>query len=167
MGMNLSAKLRSRGHSAMKPGDSVTEIRRPMQSNDCVIRSEWLDIRAVSVMNRRENNFKRADRTKEHRQRAFNAFAGRSVPALPVTVMLMRCAPQDQDDDNLRAALKAVRDGVADLYGIPDNDRRLHWLYFQQKQSKWQVKVCIKQQGEECKVHPSGMVVAGAERGNG
>lgn len=37
------------------------------------------------------------------------------------------------DDDGLRAALKSVRDGIADAYGLADNDPRFDWRYDQEK----------------------------------
>ncbi len=50
-----------------------------------------------------------------------------------VVVTLERLAPSPGlDDDNLRAALKAVRDGVADALGLSsDRDPRVTWLYAQ------------------------------------
>lgn len=37
------------------------------------------------------------------------------------------------DDDNLRSALKAVRDGIAEKLGIDDRDPRVEWRYGQRK----------------------------------
>lgn len=51
--------------------------------------------------------------------------------ALPVVVELVRVAPRALDDDNLRGALKAVRDGVADWLGVDDRDARVEWRYAQ------------------------------------
>lgn len=53
-----------------------------------------------------------------------------------VTVTLVRVAPRLLDDDNLRGALKAVRDGVADALGTDDRDPRIQWAYQQRKQPK-------------------------------
>jgi len=61
---------------------------------------------------------------------------------LPCVVKLTRCAKRLMDDDNLRGALKAVRDRVADRLipglapGRADGDPRIKWLY-DQKKSKW------------------------------
>lgn len=53
--------------------------------------------------------------------------------ALPCTVRLVRLSAGTLDDDNLRAALKAVRDGVADRLGVADNDPRVRWEYGQER----------------------------------
>jgi hypothetical protein len=53
-----------------------------------------------------------------------------------VSVLLVRVAPRLLDDDNLRGALKAVRDGVADALGTDDRDPRVQWAYTQRQQSK-------------------------------
>ena len=53
--------------------------------------------------------------------------------ALPCVVQLVRVAPRALDDDKLRGALKAVRDGVADVLGVEDNDPRITWEYAQAK----------------------------------
>lgn len=50
---------------------------------------------------------------------------------LPVVVTLTRRSPRALDDDNLRSALKAVRDGVADALGVDDRDPRVTWEYDQ------------------------------------
>jgi len=51
-----------------------------------------------------------------------------------VVVMLTRIAPSDGlDDDNLRAALKSCRDGVADALGCDDRDPRVEWRYGQRR----------------------------------
>lgn len=53
--------------------------------------------------------------------------------ALPCTVRLVRLSAGTLDDDNLRGALKAIRDGVADRLGVPDNDPRVRWEYGQER----------------------------------
>jgi len=52
---------------------------------------------------------------------------------LPCVVKLTRIAPRALDDDNLRGALKSVRDGVADAFGLDDRDPKLSWEYGQRK----------------------------------
>ena len=54
-------------------------------------------------------------------------------PVLPCRVVLTRIAPRALDDDNLRGAFKAVRDGVADALGIRDNDPRVKFEYEQER----------------------------------
>ena len=50
---------------------------------------------------------------------------------LPAVVTLTRYSAGTLDDDNLRGALKAVRDGIADALGVPDNDPRIYFAYGQ------------------------------------
>lgn len=94
-----------------------------------------LPIRAVSVSNIREHWSVRAKRTKAHRHTATTMLmmvANGLALAGPVVVTLNRSSPRKLDDDNLRGALKAVRDGVADWLGVVDNDPRVTWEYKQQ-----------------------------------
>lgn len=51
----------------------------------------------------------------------------------PVVVTLTRLSAGELDDDNLRSSLKAIRDGVADAFGMADNDKRLKFDYAQEK----------------------------------
>jgi len=90
-----------------------------------------LPIKTVSVSNVREHWAKRAKRAKEHRQAAFLLTA--KMKRIPKCIALVRIAPRKLDDDNLRHALKAVRDGVADRLQINDNDPRVTWRYEQVK----------------------------------
>ncbi len=62
-------------------------------------------------------------------------------------VTLTRIAPSSGlDDDNLRAALKAVRDGVADAMGINDRDPRVLWIYDQRREKprEYAVEILIQ-----------------------
>ena len=58
---------------------------------------------------------------------------------LPCAVKLSRVGPRKMDDDNLRGALKSIRDTIADLIlpgmakGRADGDVRIEWLYDQIK----------------------------------
>lgn len=54
-------------------------------------------------------------------------------PHLPVVVIMSRMSAGTLDDDNLRVSLKAIRDGIADAFGLPDNDPRIEWRYGQEK----------------------------------
>ena len=62
-------------------------------------------------------------------------------------VTLTRIAPRALDDDNLRSALKSVRDEVADQLGLPnDRDHRVRWEYGQErgKPKQYAVRVEIR-----------------------
>jgi hypothetical protein len=65
-------------------------------------------------------------------------------PAIPCTVLLMRCGPTNGlDDDNLVSSLKSVRDAVAKWLGVDDRDRqRVRYRYAQRRQVHW--GVCIE-----------------------
>lgn len=95
-----------------------------------------LPIRTVSEANVREHWAKRASRAKQHRTLAWAGLRavdpGRKLLG-NVSVTLTRIAPRALDDDNLRAAIKAVRDGVADWLGVPDNHPAIEWRYGQEK----------------------------------
>lgn len=66
------------------------------------------------------------------------ATAYRTPPALKVlgpllVVTLTRVSPRELDDDNLRGALKGVRDQVASALGVDDRSRLVRWEYGQEK----------------------------------
>jgi len=92
-----------------------------------------LPIRTFSEANMRDGWRRHASRKRE--QRGITRLAlrprVRGLP-LPVVVTLTRSSPRRLDDDNLRGALKHVRDGVADALGLEDDsDPRVLWLYRQ------------------------------------
>lgn len=72
-------------------------------------------------------------RTVHKRRKAERRMAAALCPrmALPCTVRLTRLSAGELDDDNLRGALKAVRDGCADALGVDDRDPRVRWEYGQ------------------------------------
>ena len=95
----------------------------------------WLPLRTWSEPNLRTHWAPRARRVRQQRGAARllvrAAFAAHGRPATPRSVALTRIAPRALDSDNLAAALKAVRDGVADALGMDDGDPRLIWRYDQ------------------------------------
>lgn len=52
---------------------------------------------------------------------------------LPAQVTLTRVAPRAFDYDNMVAGMKPVRDGVADAFGLRDDDPGLEWIYKQER----------------------------------
>lgn len=89
-----------------------------------------LPLRIESVANLREHWTAKAKRAKEHRHAAM------VVPValpLPAVVTLTRIAPRPLDDDNLAHAFKALRDGIADRFGVADNHPDLTWRYAQRQ----------------------------------
>jgi len=94
-----------------------------------------LPVRTWSEPNVRVHWAKRARRAKKQREAARLLVRVAHAPPPPgnITVRLTRIAPRQLDTDNLAAALKAVRDGVADALGMDDGDTRLTWLYGQRR----------------------------------
>jgi len=75
------------------------------------------------------------------------------VPRAPYVVQLIRrCPPRSKcrDSDNLRSALKAVRDAVAEHLDIDDNDLRpnsqARWEYAQEESPRHSVLIRITSQ---------------------
>ena len=98
----------------------------------------FLPCETVSITNRREHWARRAERARSHRQGAMWTIKAASMTAggfgpPPYEVTLTRVGPRPLDDDNLRGALKSVRDGIADAFGMDDRDPRVTWLYGQRK----------------------------------
>jgi hypothetical protein len=81
------------------------------------------------------HHFARAKLTKMHRTETWKAMrhTGFGQMSDSVKVTMTRESAGSLDDDNLRGALKACRDGIADWLGINDNDKRVEWVY-QQRQ---------------------------------
>ena len=52
---------------------------------------------------------------------------------LPCVVTMTRVSPRGLDDDNLRSALKATRDGIADKLGVDDRSPLVEWRYAQRQ----------------------------------
>ncbi|HLD90195.1 MAG TPA: hypothetical protein VI911_04145 [Patescibacteria group bacterium] len=94
-----------------------------------------LPLRVSSRTNARQHWSVRARRTKA--ERALTALhlapLRHQRPDMDdgVTVELVRVAPRALDDDNVREALKAVRDEVAHWLGCDDADPRVTWTYHQ------------------------------------
>lgn len=99
-----------------------------------------LPIKTRSLLNLREHWASRARRTKAHRAATILALRSSRVE-LPkaddqlIVVTLLRYGRR-LDDDNLRGALKAVRDGIAEWAGIDDGSPQWRWEYGQDKAGK-------------------------------
>lgn len=97
-----------------------------------------LPIRTVSGLNVREHWAKRAKRVKNERLMAYLMMPKVEVPC---TILLTRCGPRKMDDDNLRGACKAVRDGISEKLGIDDGSDAVRWEYAQEKSKVYGVRV--------------------------
>jgi len=89
-----------------------------------------LPLRIESVANLREHYMVRARRAAAHRKAAIVIPKGLPRPAI---VYMTRIAPRALDDDNLAHAFKALRDGIADRFGVADNHPDLTWRYAQRQ----------------------------------
>jgi hypothetical protein len=75
---------------------------------------------------------------------AYTSAADRSLALIyGATIKLVRVSPRELDDDNLRSALKACRDGIADMFGTTDRNPLLVWEYGQAKGKPPLVRVTI------------------------
>lgn len=96
-----------------------------------------LPVRIESIANKREHWAARSARAKSQRVQAWAElrYVADSAPRLlgPVLVTLTRIAPRDLDSDNLAIGFKSVRDGIADWLGVNDNDKRITWVYAQER----------------------------------
>jgi hypothetical protein len=91
-----------------------------------------------SITNRREHWAVRAKRAKAQRTAAFLLWRSHSSWSAAAhhrqvgcVVTLTRFGGRKLDDDNLRSALKSIRDGIADAIGLDDGDGRIEWRYAQ------------------------------------
>lgn len=98
-------------------------------------------VKTVSEANGRDHWRVKAKRVRTQR-RAAAAMCPRH--ALPCVVRMVRCSAGDLDDDNLRGALKAVRDGIADALGVDDRDPRVRWEYEQARCKRGEFGVWVE-----------------------
>lgn len=117
-------------------------------SKERVVHSVEVLIRTVSEANRRDHWAVRAKRVKEQRGVTMLVLqsAMRFRPLLPVKVTLTRIAPRRLDDDNLRSALKGVRDSVAEWLGVDDGrDDLVRYEYGQETAKRYAVRVSLEE----------------------
>ena len=94
-------------------------------------------------MNSREHYMARARRVKSEKAVvAWQLAALKEKPALPCAVTLTRFAPSNGlDDDNLRGAMKSVRDAVADWLGVDDKHKDIVAYHYAQERATWAVGI--------------------------
>jgi hypothetical protein len=98
--------------------------------------------------NAREHHQARATRVRKERAAVRFCWVAARKPKihLPALVELTRVSPHHAglDDDNVRGALKAIRDEVAAIAGCEDDARApIAWTY-QQERGAWGVKVRVR-----------------------
>lgn len=105
-------------------------------------------MKVPSVSNLREHwaaKAKRVDAQKRAVRYRCPAWTGRPL----LVVRLTRVAPRALDDDNLRGALKAVRDAVASWLKVDDASPLVRWEYAQERGSAVCVRVESIQEDEQ------------------
>jgi hypothetical protein len=120
---------------------STEDLFKPAPATGPIAFYLEVPLRAVSMSNARMHWARKAKEVKRQREAVqfYFAVCRRNSEAplpLPCTVLLTRVAPRELDDDNLRGALKAVRDQVATVLGVDDRDKRVRWEYAQAKPDK-------------------------------
>lgn len=106
----------------------------------------FLPIKTVAGLNAREHWRARSRRVKAERLTAGLAVkASLAGDPRPCTVTMTRLSFGTLDEDNLQGAAKAIRDGIADAIGVPDNDPAIEWRYAQErcKRGEFGVRVQI------------------------
>lgn len=93
------------------------------------------DFQLLAGPNSRAHHMVKAARVKKERQTAHWLLLNPKRPQLPVNVHMVRIGPRRIDEeDNLPGMFKAMRDGVADAYGIADNDKiKMRFTYGQER----------------------------------
>ena len=123
-----------------------------------------IPLRLESVANLREHWGARARRAKLHRDTTSMVVRAAWRGWLPLgewsreelldrglVVTLARIALRTLDCDNLAAALKSVRDGVADALGLKsDADPRVAWRYCQRRGMPGEYAVEVRIEGAQC-----------------
>lgn len=106
----------------------------PAQQSDRAELIVELQVRTVSEANSRGWHGK-MKRAAEQRWLTWLHLSRLELPRLPAAVRLVRLRPprgRPLDSDNLASALKAIRDGVADAYGVDDASPLYRWSVEQQ-----------------------------------
>lgn len=123
----------------------------------------FLPIRTVSEANRRGHWRRHADRIREQRWLTKTYLHGLALPKLPAEITLTRITPHARgfDSDNVASSLKAVRDGVADAYGVDDGSPLYTWKYWQERGKDYGVRIEIA--ASLAGITPSPAAIGGGE----
>lgn len=132
----------------------MTAPRAKIRRQEAPMRLEFtMPLRLARGGNNREHHFARHRRVKK--ERAFVGLVFRAVwhrtpvanrPELPVDVHLVRVSPgtRPMDDDGVVAALKSVRDQVAEELGVDDGSRALVRFTYTGERGPWGVRVVVE-----------------------
>lgn len=111
--------------------------------------SVTIELRTKPEGNRREHWRRVLSRGKRQRRVVGMALLAHRPPKLPAVVTLTRLSAGELDDDNLRSALKRVRDAVAEWCGCGDSPKDpITWGYGQDKAPRGQQAVRIEWRSE-------------------
>jgi hypothetical protein len=147
---------RTSGSSPVVQYDQVPSRHRGWPVSEDRSSREWVERNTIEVefpcetknpMNNRQHWTKVARTSSQARMAAWAALkeTGRSVPPLPIVVLMMRIGAGTSDKScGLNGALKPIRDGVADWLGLPDNHPLIYWQYRQEKCRRGVKRVRIK-----------------------
>lgn len=92
-----------------------------------------IPIRTVSELNRRDHHQVVAARRKQQRATTIIFVSRHPRVCMPASVRLVRTGGKRLDEgDNLSSALKSIRDGIADVYGVDDGSPLWTWKYDQE-----------------------------------
>ena len=95
--------------------------------------------------NAREHWTARHERVKRERRHTASALLGQHRPDIPCVVTLTRLSSGTLDDDNLRAACKAIRDQIAAWLGIDDrHSDQVRYEYRQRRVARGQYGVEVE-----------------------
>lgn len=90
-------------------------------------------MRVSSSTNMRSGHFARAGRVKKEKSAAYLTMLSlRNLLTPACIITLTRVAPRTLDDDNLRGALKSIRDGIARAMRVDDATPMIEWRYNQE-----------------------------------
>ena len=105
-----------------------------------------LPLRVISLANARTHWRKRAPYVRDCRTvaRLMVKAELRYAVRLPLMVTLTRIGRNLMDDDNLAAALKPIRDGIADGLNLPNDRDGLIWRYQQEIDRRGQPRVIVE-----------------------
>lgn len=94
-----------------------------------LIGSVMLPVKTVNESNGQHGHWTTIARNRKKLRRIAHALC--PAASLPCVVRMTRHSAGTLDDDGLRSALKSIRDGIADRFGIADNDPRIRFEYEQ------------------------------------
>lgn len=127
------------GQPMNSPADALMGIFGLHRAGVAVV----LPLKTVSALNGSHSHWRTVATRRKRERRTAMLMCPQTV--LPCVVRLVRLSAGTLDDDNLRAALKSVRDGIADRLGVADNSPLVRWDYGQErcKRGEYAVRVEI------------------------